>query len=122
MLIKDVEGNEYDAKPVGADSDTDICVLSVEALLGKATLFDSDDVEVGEDVIAIGNPLGILGGTVTKGIISASKRRVSVNGTEMDRERNGNASGMIVSPKLPKMIQKYIFRSTTAQNYQQLFT
>ena len=84
VLVKDVDGNEYTAKPVGADSDTDICVLSVESLLRQADIYMADTYDAGEEVIAIGNPLGILGGTVTRGIICASNRHIVSNRIGID--------------------------------------
>lgn len=64
----------YDAKLVGADPQTDIAVIKVEAKdLPAITLTDSDNVEVGDVVLAIGNPFGV-GQTVTMGIVSAKGR------------------------------------------------
>ena len=45
---------------------------------------NSDNLAVGEEVIAVGNPLGELGGTVTNGIVSALDREISVDGTTMN--------------------------------------
>ena len=85
ITVKDIFGNEYRAKPIGADDRTDICVLSVgEELYGATFLTGEDLLEVGEDVFAIGNPLGTLGGTVTKGIISAVNRDLLVGGVTLD--------------------------------------
>jgi len=67
-------GKEYTAKVVGMDPATDTAVLKVEAeSLPGITLADSDQLEVGDVVLAIGNPFG-LGQTVTMGIISATGR------------------------------------------------
>lgn len=64
----------YDAKLVGTDPQTDIAVVKVQARdLPAATLTDSDHVQVGDVVLAIGNPFG-LGQTVTMGIVSAKGR------------------------------------------------
>jgi serine protease Do len=64
----------YDAKVIGTDPQTDIAVLKVEAKeMPAITLTDSDKVEVGDVVLAIGNPFGI-GQTVTMGIVSAKGR------------------------------------------------
>jgi serine protease Do len=72
MLTKDKQ--EFTAKVVGRDSRTDIAVLKVEAKdLPFATLGDSDKLEVGDVVLAIGNPFGV-GQAVTMGIISATGR------------------------------------------------
>ena len=67
---------EFTAKVVGTDPQSDLALLKVEATgLPALTLGDSDAVRVGQDVIAVGNPFG-LGGTVTKGIVSALARDI----------------------------------------------
>jgi len=69
-------GNRYDAKLVGADPKTDLAVIKISAKepLPHVTFGDSDKIEVGDWVIAIGHPRG-LDQTVTQGIISAKHRR-----------------------------------------------
>lgn len=68
------EKTVYDAKLVGADPQTDVAVIKVEASgLPAITLTDSDNLEVGDLVLAIGNPFGV-GQTVTTGIVSAKGR------------------------------------------------
>lgn len=65
---------EYDAKVIGRDPQTDVAVLKVDGVkLKPITLADSDKLEVGDLVLAIGNPFGV-GQTVTHGIISALSR------------------------------------------------
>jgi serine protease Do len=64
---------EYTARLVGADTKTDIAVIKVDAKLPAITLGDSDTLEVGDAVLAIGNPFGV-GQTVTSGIVSAIDR------------------------------------------------
>ena len=74
----------HEAKIVGTDSRNDLAVIKIEASgLTPATLGDSDMLTVGEDVVAIGNPLGELRGTSTGGMVSALGRQVTVEGTEM---------------------------------------
>jgi serine protease Do len=71
---------------VGTDEQTDIAVLWIDAgqyELTVATLGSSFDLVVGEDILAIGNPLGSLGGTLTEGMISATAREISVSGVNM---------------------------------------
>jgi len=76
--------SEHEAKLVGSDSRSDLAVLKIDATnLSPATLGDSDMLTVGEDVIAIGNPLGELRGTATSGIISALSREVTVENASM---------------------------------------
>lgn len=78
------DGTEYDATIVGSDSDNDIALLKVNATgLSPATFGDSNSLAVGDYVVAIGNPLGELGGTVTDGIISALARKVTIEDTQM---------------------------------------
>lgn len=68
------DGRELPAKVVGTDSKTDVAVLKVEANdLAPLPLADSDQIEVGDLVLAVGNPFGI-GQTVTMGIVSATGR------------------------------------------------
>ncbi len=78
------ESTEYDATIIGSDSDNDIALLKVNATgLSPATFGDSNSLAVGDYVVAIGNPLGELGGTVTDGIISALARKVTIEDTQM---------------------------------------
>jgi len=78
------DDTEYEATLVGTDSRSDLAVLKIDATgLTPATLGDSDMLTVGEDVIAIGNPLGELRGTATSGIVSALSREVTVENVTM---------------------------------------
>ena len=78
-------GDKVDASLVGTDSGTDIAVLKIEATgLTPAVVGDSDSLQVGEFTLAVGNPLGELGGTVTDGIISALDREVTVENQTMN--------------------------------------
>ena len=73
---------DYPATLVGEDTTSDIAVVKVDATgLTPATVGDSDNLKVGESVMAVGNPLGELGGTVTSGIVSALNRSVSIQST-----------------------------------------
>jgi serine protease Do len=69
------DGQEFTAEVIGADPDTDLAVLKIDADedLPFVAFADSDAVRVGDPVIAIGNPFG-LGSTVTAGIVSAENR------------------------------------------------
>ena len=74
IVVKIQDGQEYEAKLIGADPKTDLAVLKIEAKnLAVVRLGNSDKLDVGETVIAIGNPFG-LEQTVTQGIVSAKKR------------------------------------------------
>lgn len=76
--------SEYSATLVASDSQADVAVVKIEAKsLHAATLGSSEDLIVGQQAVAIGNPLGELGGTVTTGIISALDREVEIDGNKM---------------------------------------
>ncbi len=72
------DGREFDAKVVGTDAKTDVAVIKVDATdLPALTFASSEDVQVGDRVLAVGNPFG-LGQTVTTGIVSATGRAVAM--------------------------------------------
>lgn len=74
----------YDAQLIGTDAANDIALIKVDATgLTAATFGDSSKLAVGDYVVAIGNPLGQLGGTVTDGIISALAREVTIDEQSM---------------------------------------
>ncbi len=75
IVVKLEDGKEYDAEIIGTDSSTDLALIKIDAEkdLPFLKLGDSDKVEVGEWVLAIGNPFG-LDHTVTSGIVSAKGR------------------------------------------------
>lgn len=75
------DGTQYDAELVGTDESNDIAVIKVDASgLQPATMGNSEDLLVGSEVIAVGNPLGTLSGTVTNGIISSLDRELTIDG------------------------------------------
>jgi serine protease Do len=95
------DGRQFPAKVIGSDSKTDVALIRIKAdNLPALTLADSDQIEVGDVVLAIGNPFGI-GQTVTKGIVSAKDRTTS---GEMDEDfiqtdaaiNPGNSGGGLV--------------------------
>ena len=71
------DGRSFDASVIGTDSSTDLALVKVEGVsdLPTVSFGDSDALQVGEDVVAIGNPFG-LGNSVTSGIISALGRDI----------------------------------------------
>ncbi len=108
MVVKAIDGTEFDnVALIGSDPKSDIGVIAVvgEGVTGLSTAkwyapeaTSSDYINVGTEVVAIGNPLGVLGGTVTKGIISAVNREVNVENKSMvllqtDAAINGGNSG-----------------------------
>ncbi len=104
VTLKD--GTEYDATLVATDSQTDVAVIKIDASgLTSAVYGDSDKLVVGDLAVAIGNPLGQLGGTVTAGIISALDRELTIDGKSMtllqtDASINpGNSGGGLFNEK-----------------------
>lgn len=104
VLLSD--GKELEAKKIGEDKDSDIALLKVDAEgLIDITLADSDELRVGDFVVAIGNPFGI-GQTVTSGIVSALSRSSALginaleNYIQTDAAINrGNSGGALVNLK-----------------------
>jgi S1-C subfamily serine protease len=99
----------YRAKLVGSDPSTDLAVLKVSApnrALTPLPLGNSDEVQVGDEVVAIGNPFG-LDRTATAGIISAIQRRITApNGFAIDHAlqtdapiNHGNSGGPLISSR-----------------------
>ena len=84
ITVTTTDDKEYEAKLVGADSITDIAVIKISARdLTPVTYGNSDQLAVGDMAVAIGNPLGELGGTVSAGIISALDRELAIDGKTM---------------------------------------
>jgi S1-C subfamily serine protease len=73
VLIQTFDGREYEASFIGADEFTDLALLKIDGFFDHIDFANSDEIEIGEKVIAIGNPLG-LSFTVTEGIVSATDR------------------------------------------------
>jgi len=97
------DGKSYDAKVIGKDQKTDIAVIKIDAGqdLPAVTLGDSDRLDVGEWVMAIGNPFG-LDHTVTSGIVSAKGRQIGAgpydNFIQTDASINpGNSGGPLIN-------------------------
>jgi len=85
ITVRLSNGKDYEAALVGRDSKTDLAVLKINASgLKAATFGNSDKLVIGELAVAIGNPLGKLGGTVSEGIISALSRNIEIDGHMMD--------------------------------------
>ncbi|MDE5770469.1 MAG: trypsin-like peptidase domain-containing protein [Ruminococcus sp.] len=113
---------EHEAKIIAYDTETDIAVLKVnETGLTPAEFGDSEDLRVGELVIAVGNPLGFdLFGSVTSGIVSAKNRKIDINEKSMTliqtdaaiNEGNSggpllNSSGQVIGINSAKMSSSY---------------
>ncbi|MBQ7046403.1 MAG: trypsin-like peptidase domain-containing protein [Oscillospiraceae bacterium] len=103
ILLSD--NTEYEATIKGYDEDTDIAVLKIDANnLTAAEFGNSDELQVGELVIAIGNPLGFeLFGSVTCGIVSALNREITINDKNMNLIQtdaainSGNSGGPLIN-------------------------
>lgn len=77
-------GDEIEATVIGSDAETDLAVIKIDQVgLLPVTFANSGSVRVGQPVVAIGDPLGTLGGSVTEGIISAKDREMDFDGEPM---------------------------------------
>lgn len=101
-------GTEYEAKLIGKDEQTDLAVIKIEPAeqLTVATMGDSNALEVGERVVAIGNPMGLeFFGSVTEGIVSAVNRSISVDNRTMNLIQtdaainSGNSGGALINTR-----------------------
>ena len=78
------DGSSYDATLVASDEQTDLAVIKIDQKgLTPVTIGTMDNLNVGDLVVAIGNPLGTLSGTATEGIISALEREITLDGKTM---------------------------------------
>ncbi len=99
-------GDSYDAQIIGTDKTTDLALLKIEATdLIYAQFGDSSALQVGDTAIAIGNPLGLLHGTATTGIISALDRELTIDNETMNLLQTdasispGNSGGGLFNAK-----------------------
>ena len=102
LTVTMTSGEEYEATVIGADSENDVALIKIEAMgLPTVSIGDSDGIEVGEQVCAIGNPLGELTNTLTVGYVSALDREINENGTPINMFQtdcainSGNSGGPI---------------------------
>ena len=103
VLLSD--GRSQSARLVGDDPTSDLAVLQINAAdLTPAQFGDSDQLQVGDSVVAIGDPLGVeYRGTMTNGIISAINRNVNINGRTMNLIQtnaalnSGNSGGPLIN-------------------------
>ena len=95
-------GESYSAQLIGADEELDVALIKIDAgdkELSCAIIGDSDQLQVGDKSVIIGNPLGTLGGSVTEGIVSALDRSIVVDGKTMNLRQTdaainaGNSGG-----------------------------
>ncbi|MER5788073.1 trypsin-like peptidase domain-containing protein [Streptomyces sp. NPDC001980] len=94
VKVSTSDGKSYTAKVVGTDSSKDLALLKLEGASGltPATLGNSDGVQVGDTVVAIGSPEGLTG-TVTSGIVSALNRDVTVSTDEGQQQQQQGSGG-----------------------------
>lgn len=93
ITVKLTDKHEYEGRVVGTDPTTDLAVIKIEATgLPVAALANSDEVSVGELVLAVGNPLG-LESTVTTGIVSSLGRQINI----FDEARSKNTAGYSIA-------------------------
>lgn len=98
------DNQEYSARIIGTDKTTDLALIKIDGkALPAITISNSDDIKIGEWVLAVGNPLG-LNNTVTAGIVSAKARSLGANGVESfiqtDAAINaGNSGGALVNTR-----------------------
>ena len=115
ITVRLTNSKTYEAKVIGKDATLDIALIKIEEKgLTTAAFGDSSKLNVGQDAIVIGNPLGRLGGTVTNGIISALDREIKIDGKTMNLlqtnaainpgnsggglfDANGNLVGIVVA-------------------------
>ncbi|SEA25618.1 serine protease Do [Eubacterium aggregans] len=85
ITVTTKDEKSYEATLVGTDSESDVALLKISASnLQPVVMGNSEGIVVGQQAIAIGNPLGELGGTVTDGIISALNREITIDGETMN--------------------------------------
>ncbi len=102
VKVRMSDDREFDAKIIGTDKQTDLALIKIDAgNLPELPLGDSQHLRVGDDVIAVGNPFG-LGGTVTRGIVSAMARDINagpyVDFIQTDAAINrGNSGGPLLN-------------------------
>lgn len=105
ILVRLYDGTEYDATVVGSDTKSDLAVIKIDADNLQAAQFgDSDALELGEEVVALGTPAG-LEGTVTTGIVSGLDRKVKVDSDNIEMSciqidaaiNPGNSGGALIN-------------------------
>lgn len=108
ITVTDAAGKKFKAKKVGTDASTDLAVIKIESAdsFSPMKIGDSEKVQVGEWVLAVGNPFGYLTSTVTAGIVSAKGRSLDIIQNEKAIEEfiqtdaainPGNSGGALVN-------------------------
>ncbi|MDQ2684657.1 MAG: trypsin-like peptidase domain-containing protein, partial [Thermoproteota archaeon] len=108
LKVTTTDGNVYEGSVVGTDKQTDLAIIKIDSkdALSSAELGDSDQLKIGQIVIAIGNPFGLDGGpSVTAGIISSLTRRLQFENGVMELIQTdaainpGNSGGPLINTK-----------------------
>ncbi|HYF98901.1 MAG TPA: trypsin-like peptidase domain-containing protein [Candidatus Saccharimonadales bacterium] len=108
LKVTTTDGNVYEGSVVGTDKQTDLAIIKIDSkdALSSAELGDSDQLKIGQIVIAIGNPFGLDGGpSVTAGIISSLTRRLQFEKGVMELIQTdaainpGNSGGPLINTK-----------------------
>lgn len=105
ITVRFIDGTEAEAKLIGTDNLTDIAVIKVERTdLSAASFGDSDQLEIGEQVVAIGNPYGLeLANTITSGIVSGIRSNIKITDKVMTLIQTnaninyGNSGGPLIN-------------------------
>ena len=85
LTVELKDGTTYTGTVYGIDTLTDLAIVKIDATgLTAASIGDSDALKVGELVVAIGSPLGTFSNTVTSGIVSATGRQITTDGSQLD--------------------------------------
>ena len=102
LTVTMTNGEEYDATVIGADAENDVALIKIDATgLPTVAIGSGETIEVGQQVCAIGNPLGELTNTLTVGYVSALDREINENGTPINMFQTdcainaGNSGGPI---------------------------
>lgn len=102
LTVMMTSGEEYEAHLIGADAENDVALIKIEGEdFPTVSIGDSNDIQVGQQVCAIGNPLGELTNTMTVGYVSALDREINENGTPINMFQtdcainSGNSGGPI---------------------------
>ena len=108
LKVTTTDGNVYEGSVVGTDKQTDLAIIKIDSkdALSSAELGNSDQLKIGQIVIAIGNPFGLDGGpSVTAGIISSLTRRLQFENGVMELIQTdaainpGNSGGPLINTK-----------------------
>lgn len=102
LTVTMTSGEEFEAEIIGADAENDVALIKIDASgLPTVAIGESGSIEVGQQVCAIGNPLGELTNTLTVGYVSALDREINENGTPINMFQTdcainaGNSGGPI---------------------------